>query len=133
MPCRMTGFSCCPLGCPTTPTGKRASRTTTPPTCANTSPASQVGTSVEGKETIDRQTTLHMQVVLKKKKSCKDRVSVSPLFTLTNHRYPSPSLTFAQLIPAVWPTCVELCSDVCPAGLMQVSTLSFDVGLHIYT
>lgn len=50
---------CMPPWLPSAPTGKRASRTTVPPTCSATSSASQVGTSAEEKETVHRQTTLN--------------------------------------------------------------------------
>lgn len=56
---------CMPPWLPSAPTGKRASRTTTAPTCGNTSPAWQVGTSVKENETVHHQTTLHKAVDLK--------------------------------------------------------------------
>lgn len=50
---------CMPPWFPSAPTGKRASRTTTPLACPATSSASQVGTSVKQEETVHHQTTIN--------------------------------------------------------------------------
>lgn len=105
---------------------KGASRTTTPPACAAGSPASQVVTSVEEKETVQRQIAPNSVIVLEKNLFTLIRRMCAGLLgsALSSHRHSSPLLTFAHLFLELSPvpevSSRSLRSDVLLCGLHEL-------------